>query len=187
MNEPADPRSTAANRLGALALAVNDLVVDAVRGTPGHNPNDVSALIVVDTTPGVSIGRLARVLRLTHSGAVRLVDRLEAAGHVDRVQGDDGRTVRLRTTDAGRDHLAEVLGARHTTLGDLVEDLGDDEIDLLDRLASRLLARTSTDVDRAHAICRLCETRVCVPYDCPVEAGCAAHLAAQPGPADDDA
>ena len=51
--------------------------------------------------PDPSIDLLRQVLGITHSGAVRLVDRLERAGHVRRVPGSGRRTTAIRLTAAG--------------------------------------------------------------------------------------
>src|SRR5262245_282193 len=52
---------------------------------------------------GQSVNSLALVLGMSHAGTVRLVDRLQADGLVERRRGaEDGREVRLVATRAGR-------------------------------------------------------------------------------------
>ena len=77
----------AANVLGALALVLTDRMSDANEDVTGQAVTDgiaLSALVHV-LPPDPSIDLLRQVLGITHSGAVRLVDRLEQSGHVRRV------------------------------------------------------------------------------------------------------
>jgi MarR family transcriptional regulator, negative regulator of the multidrug operon emrRAB len=60
--------------------------------------------------PGQSVGALARTLGLTHSGAVRLADRLVAAGLACRVSAGPGQTLALHLTESGRLAAARLLG-----------------------------------------------------------------------------
>src|SRR5687768_6517652 len=86
-------RNRDANVLGAFSVAVTD----RVRADSGG-----SALLALHTwLAGASIDRLARVLELSHSGTVRLVDRLAAAGLLERLGGPDGRAVALQLTERG--------------------------------------------------------------------------------------
>ena len=93
------------NLLGALALALTDRVTDAIaREHGGLSHRDAEALSTLrNITDSPSIDVLARVLGLTHSGTVRLVDRLGALGLVSRARillltTVGRRTGRKRTT-----------------------------------------------------------------------------------------
>ena len=92
-----DP-ARAANVLGALALVLTDRITDAVQDAAAQAETGAVALSALRHVlpPEPSIDLLRQVLGLTHSGTVRLVDRLEAAGQVRRGSGRDGRTRTVR-------------------------------------------------------------------------------------------
>ncbi len=79
-----DPSDRLINLLGALATGVADRVRGAALDGTTFGGETAAALVVVGHTPGLSINQLGRVLRLSHPGTVRLVDRLANAGHVAR-------------------------------------------------------------------------------------------------------
>ena len=82
------------NVFGAVALAVVDRVSDAVATSTDQSESAavaLSALHFLIERP--SIDTLRRVLGLSSSGAVRLVDRLVASGYVERREGDDADRV----------------------------------------------------------------------------------------------
>ena len=66
------------NLLCALALGITDLVTDAVEGGAKHGAMAPAALATIGSSPGESIYLLNRTLKLSHSGTVRLIDKLEA-------------------------------------------------------------------------------------------------------------
>ena len=90
-----------ANLLGTLSLAVAGRVEAAVASPLG--PSAPAALAALEGyLGGEPIDALAQTLGLTHSGAVRLVDRLCEAGLAERRRGGDARTVAVALTPAGR-------------------------------------------------------------------------------------
>src|SRR5882757_6429560 len=107
-----------ANLLGALSLAVSDRMSDAISAAaeqserPGSETaaEALSALHHFLARP--SIDRLRTVLGLTSSGTVRLVDRLEQAGYVERRPGEDGRTTVVTLTAVGERMARRVSDAR---------------------------------------------------------------------------
>ena len=77
------------NLVGALATGLTDAVNDGVTEVTGLDPAASTALIaLLDFLPGGSVRRLSQVVGLTHSGAVRLLDRLVDAGLVARTTGN---------------------------------------------------------------------------------------------------
>src|SRR3954468_3875225 len=69
------------NVLGALATAIDDGVTAAIEEATGLTGAAPAALIALhDLLAGRSVDDLRRAVDLTHSGAVRLVDRLPAPG-----------------------------------------------------------------------------------------------------------
>jgi len=155
-----------------LALAVTDRMTEAAAAAGGHAqsaPAALSALHHLLDHP--SIDQLAQVLGLTHSGTVRLVDRLEGDGHVRRLPGPDGRSLALSLTASGRRAATRVAAARTQTLEQALAALHPAERDTLDRLVGRLLVTMMRGPGATRWICRLCDTDACERSTggCPLE------------------
>ena len=103
-----------ANLLGALALTLSDRAAAAVQAEAGLASSDAAALVTLrNYAEGEPLALLGRALALSHPGVVRLADRLQARGLVERHRGDrDGRAVALRLTAAGRRAADAALAAR---------------------------------------------------------------------------
>lgn len=162
------------HRLCALVTGLDDRVRDAVEAASGFTGVAPDALATIGHAPGLRVEDLASMLRVSHSGAVRTVDRLVAAGLVERrPSAGDRRTVELWLTPAGGRARRRVLDARNGVLGDTVGVLapGDRETlaGLVDRVLTGLAARAGDD----HSLCRLCDPDDCTS-GCPVEAGAGA-------------
>lgn len=169
-----------ANLLGTLATALSGRIAGAA-ARAGLSESAAAAVAVVGFYPGrETIEALSRVLRLSHSGTVRLVDRLVADGLMERRRGEDGRSVALVLTAEGSAAKARLLAARREAIGAALGGLGPLEAEALTVLTERLLAALTTDADEADHICRLCDEAVCPAETCPVE--CALN-ARQEGPA----
>src|SRR3954464_1515839 len=101
------------NLLAALALGLHDDTTRALETATGLNGSGPVALLALDEfLGGANVGRLADVLGLTHSGAVRLVALLEGKGLVERWTGEDRRSVEVRLTSAGRRRASRARAAR---------------------------------------------------------------------------
>jgi MarR family transcriptional regulator, negative regulator of the multidrug operon emrRAB len=159
--------------LGALALAVSDGIREATEGqADGLARSEPAALATLAHYPGQSVGTMARTLGLTHSGAVRLADRLVAAGWARRVSAGPGRTLALYLTESGRLEASRVVARRQDFVERLMNALQPDQAAALERLAARLLAALVTDRASAHRLCRLCDEPLCER-----DAGCPVDLA----------
>jgi len=126
----------AANVLGALSLAIADHMRQVVDDAAGARSSAPAALAALDGfLDGGSIDQLRDVVGLTSSGAVRLVDRLEHDGYVERGRGVDGRSVALHLTAEGRTVAAAVRRARTAVLDGVLAHRRvqqADEIELVD-------------------------------------------------------
>jgi DNA-binding MarR family transcriptional regulator len=158
------------NLLGALALAVADRLGAEVEEAAEHGAAAPAALVAVASwLRGGSVDQLRAVVGLSHSGAVRLVDRLQAAGLVERHAASDGRAVALVPTPTGEAVAARVAARRRAAMGDLLAALSEQERSLLTPLLERLLAGVVAAGAAPGRICRLCEVDVCGhPDRCPV-------------------
>jgi MarR family transcriptional repressor of emrRAB len=160
-----------ANLLGSLSLTVAGRMESAVASPLG--PSAPAALSALDGyLGGEPIDALRQALGLTHSGAVRLVDRLAAAGLAERRPGPDARSVSVALTPAGQVAAAEVRTAREAALEDALAALTPAERAALTDLHEKLLAGLTGGADRATArrLCRLCDVEACGHHrgTCPV-------------------
>jgi DNA-binding MarR family transcriptional regulator len=157
-----------------VARDVHAAMVASASG-PGGRAATLSALAAFAS--GSPIDRLAGALGLSHSRAVRLVDELEADGHVTRSRGTaDRRTVQVTLTDSGRALAREIATARLSVLGAEVAALDPADRVALDRICATLLARRIDSLRAAERTCRLCEPHACGhPHGCPVTHAADAH------------
>lgn len=165
------PDERLANVLGAFALAVSDELEAATAQAAGHTGAGPAALVALsDLLAGRSVDELRRAVGLTHSGGVRVVDRLVGEGLAERRPGPDGRTVALALTPAGRRLAGDVRHARQASLRRVVEVLDDGEqaelSAILDKLVAgavgrRLEARAAGATPPGGWLCRLCDTVAC--------------------------
>ena len=142
---------------------------------PGGRAAAVAALAAFAS--GSPIDRLAGALGLSHSRVVRLMDQLEADGHVTRTRGTaDRRTVHVTLTDSGRALAAAIATARMSVLRTEVDALDGADRAALDRICATLLSRRIVSLRAAERTCRLCEPHACGhPRGCPVTAAADAH------------
>jgi len=171
----------AANALGALSLVVTDRMNTAVEAVTGLGPSAPAALSALhEFLDGASVTQLSSVLGLTHSGTVRLVDRLGVEGLVERVGAKDGRTVSVVLTQTGRRMAARIGQARETSLASALSALTSEEVDnlaaALDTMLTAItLARAKERSAHSHNrpqpwLCRLCNFAACGRSEghCPV-------------------
>jgi MarR family transcriptional repressor of emrRAB len=155
------------NLIGAFALAAGDAMRRAAEAEVGQAGAAAGALVTVGAYPGRSIEQLRGPLGLSQPGAVRLVERLEASGWVER-RASPGRASALHLTAAGEAVVERVLAARAAALEALLEPLTDEQRAAMAAAGERLLAAATTDRAALERFCRLCERAVCTA--CPVAA-----------------
>jgi DNA-binding MarR family transcriptional regulator len=151
-----------ANLLGALSLAVTDRANEAFAEQDELTDTAAAALTALDQfLDGPGVERLAQVVGLTSSGAVRLVGRLQEAGYVKREAGRDARISRVRLTAAGRRAARRVAAARAGVLEGALHDLTRDERAVLDGLLARALIRMMRGPGATKWMCRMCDMGAC--------------------------
>jgi MarR family transcriptional regulator, negative regulator of the multidrug operon emrRAB len=181
MTRTPSSRQHTANVLGALSLVVADRMNTAIEAIAALGPSAPAALAAMhEFIDGGSVTQLSSVLGLTHSGTVRLVDRLAAEGLVERVGAEDGRAVSVVLTGRGRDMAAQVLRTREQSLASALAGLSPDEVDSLAAALDTMLTtvtharaeeRSARTNDRPQPwLCRLCDFAACgrSEGDCPV-------------------
>lgn len=155
------------NIVGALSLAISDAIHQGTQQEAPEVGPAAAALALLGHEPGMSIERLRRALRLSHPGAVRLVDRLVSQGVVERRPAEtDRRTVALYLTCEGNTSCAALLAVRHERIARALEVLDPDEREILGRITEKLLRSVVQDLDQAYSVCRLCDPASCT--NCPV-------------------
>lgn len=160
-------------------MGLRDLITHSAAEVTGLHGEGAAAIVTVGSRPGRSIEHLRRSIGLSHSGSVRLVDRLEERGLVVRVAADAGREIHLHLTGEGAAVFRRVLDARRALLQEALAPIERDERELLERSLERLLAGLPRSRTDAWQICRLCEHDVCRGDTCPV------GVAASAGDAED--
>jgi DNA-binding MarR family transcriptional regulator len=145
-----------ANLLGALGVVLADLLEDAAALAGG--PTAAAALVALDgRAAGGTIDALAGVVGLSHSGTVRLVDRLQRDGLLERRRGADQRSAALVLTPRGRRAARRVLSRREANLQSTLALLTDDQRAALTAIAERVLG----DREDERRVCRLCDLAAC--------------------------
>lgn len=181
MPQTESSRQHAANVLGALSLVVADRMNTAVEAIATIGSSAPAALAAMhEFLDGGSVTQLSSVLGLTHSGTVRLVDRLATEGLVERVGAQDGRAVSVVLTRHGRSTAERILHTREQSLASALSALSPNEIDNLataldTMLTTVTLARAEERSTRPNHrpqpwLCRLCDFAACGRSEgnCPV-------------------
>jgi DNA-binding MarR family transcriptional regulator len=147
MSEPIDPRDPRL-RAWAAFLRAHARIVRALeqelQDEQGMALTDYDVLVQLATTAGrrLRMSELADRLLLSRSGATRLVDRLVAAGLVERVTCDDDRRGQWASlTDAGYERLRSASPTHLRGVSEhFIDRLNDGEIAALERALERLSA-----------------------------------------------
>lgn len=154
------------NLLGACALAITDRLGARLRDMLGRSGETAPAIVVLGYAPGLSVEILRQVLDLSHPGTVRLIDRLEEDGLVERRKAVDGRAVALHLTPKGTKLRGQLMERRLDTLETALAGLTADERHSLGHLLAKVLANLPETEMAKHRICRLCAVRLC--SKCPI-------------------
>jgi MarR family transcriptional repressor of emrRAB len=172
------------NLLAALALGLHDDSTRALEEAAQLTGSGPTALLALDEfLGGANVRRLADVLGLTHSGAVRLVALLENEGLVERWAGEDRRNVEVRLTGAGRRRAARARAARDEVVRRVLAGVDVADVAVLERIMGDLVGAGVQERMRGRAEgrarawwCRTCDFGACGRPDgrCPAQTTAAA-------------
>jgi DNA-binding MarR family transcriptional regulator len=157
------------NQLGALGIALGDSMDQAFDEACAVGDSAPAAVILIHENPDTRIEALARYLGLSHSGTVRLVDRLVDAGWVARETCDDKRAVVLVLTKAGTKVAERLLDGRRKSLGKALQGISAADRRVLERLVPHMLNNLVEDKTAADHVCRYCDTKACEREGCPID------------------
>ena len=160
----------ASNLLGTLSTTIATIIDRQVADIGDLGISAATALVTIRNHPDDSIETLSHILQLTHSGVVRLVNRLEDDKLVKRYKrAQDARSVTIRLTIKGQKQAGEILKARASITLSVLETLSDTQQAALIPILEIALKNLTEDSNSARQICRLCDEDVCRPQGCPVE------------------
>lgn len=156
------------NLLGALAIGVSDRIRLAVAENTSLGGEAAAALIVIGHAPGLSIDQLGKVLKLSHPGTVRVVDRLVAAGLAERKPAaSDRRALALQLTPAGEAARTGVLEGRRAAIAAVLGHVSPEDYPALEQLVEKMLVSLPCDATSAMNVCRFCNQHACP--NCPMD------------------
>ena len=137
---PAAPRADVAafERLTQALVGITVQSLDALEGAV--TVVQFRLLRTLDALGRVSCTSLATALGTAASSVTRLVDKLEAAGYVERGAHAHSRTiVTVEVTEAGREVVAAVLARRHALLEEVLDAMAPEERDRAAAAAGRFV------------------------------------------------
>lgn len=158
------------NLIGVFATTVSTAIASKVSTLGGRSLNHEAALVAIHNHPDETIDVLSKVLALTHSGAVRLINALEQEGLVARHKStQDSRAIVLRVTQHGSERVKDILQKRAIATLKVIEHLSDDQKQNFAKLLEMVMENLTDKKIEARRVCRLCDEGVCRKLGCPVE------------------
>jgi DNA-binding MarR family transcriptional regulator len=145
------------NKVAALALAIADAILAK---SDDLAPTAVAALVTIRDRDPLSIGEIAHVVGLTHSAAVRLVDRLEKDWLVRR-QRRVGREVMVEITARGRRRAQQLQENRFAAVAGFLAELDPEEQGELNVLVTKIIRKTGSGGLVVEQFCRMCRRNGC--------------------------
>lgn len=162
------PSDRLINVFGALAQGVSDEMRDAMSKRFPAGGKTAEALSLIGHEPGMSIDQIGKALRLSHAGAVRVVERLLAQKFVSKSpSAGDRRVVHVCLTAIGKAERKALLSLRSTAITGLLAAVAEKDLAALERISEIILVSLAHDVVIARRTCRFCNADKCTR--CPTE------------------
>ncbi len=118
--------ATLANRLRPVLLRIARELRREIHSL-GVTGGQVSLLIQIKRTPGITASELAERERISAAGMSGHIARLEAATLIERARATDRRRIGLTLTDAGDKVLTKVRKRRTAWLAEHLKELADED------------------------------------------------------------
>ena len=158
------------NLLGAFATTLSNSIEREVSILDGNSLNHESALVAIYNHPNTTINTLSKILELTHSGAVRLINTLEEKKLVKRHKSlSDARSIVLHITEAGSKRVQLILNCREKATLKTIAVLSETQKENLLNILEASMSNVTNEKLEARRICKLCNEGVCRKLICPVE------------------
>jgi len=158
-----------ANLLHAMSTAIADQQLLTMTSESGLGPSAVAAVLTLGQHEPQNVSDLASVTGLSHSATVRLVDRLESDGLVQRSKEKQGRMVSITLTLKGQAEYERARDLQSEFICHLVAFLSPKDQKKLEEITTLILSRLTTSAAARDHICRFCDEGVCDQKRCPVE------------------
>lgn len=159
------------NLLGTVALGLTDAMLGDAGSANDVDSTAAAALVtMLDLARSPSVQRLSQMVGISHSGAVRLVNRLVDAGLVERSPGPDARTLTVSLTRPGRTLARRIRAARRAAIEASLSGLTEShrsqltticEVLVANLTAARLATRRAGQLPSGGALCRMCDPVAC--------------------------
>ncbi|OYT97703.1 MAG: hypothetical protein CFE49_00395 [Pseudomonas sp. PGPPP3] len=157
------------NQIAAFARKLDSCVNSELRKKFDRPMSDLTALISIRNCNSFNIGWLSNVLELSHSAAVRVVDRLEGDGLLERQAKDNKKQVGLHISQKGIFLSDEILSLRGSIVAKLLSPLESQQLDGLADCARTVIAANVDQELDAYKTCALCDEEGC-GINCPTAA-----------------
>ena len=154
--------------LGTLSILITDRVAASFRDL-GVSLTDAATLLCIHEHPGVNIWHVAQTADISHSAAVRSVDRLVERALVDRlVSPTDQRAAELTCTSSGESLSRELFAARREAARTSLERLNSEQRASFTGFIDLMLEGLAERRSEAWRLCRFCDRSICPIPACPI-------------------
>lgn len=154
--------------LGTLSILIADRVATSFR-EHGVSLTEAATLLCIHEHPRVNIGHVAQTADISHSAAVRSVDRLVERKLVDRwVSPADQRAVELACTASGKALSRKLFLARREAASASMERLNFEEREVFTKFVDLMLEGIAERRSEAWRLCRFCDRSICPIPACPI-------------------
>ena len=125
------------SRTRLLGRVITSIYDDALREV-GLTASQLTILVALEHTGGVSPGALCDALKLDKSTLSRNVDRMQRNGWIRKQSGADARSHKLELTDTGRSKLASAIPHWREAQAAAEAELGKAGMETLTRVSKRI-------------------------------------------------
>jgi len=138
--------TTVVHIVSAFSLGLSTALLSDTQEQEGEDGPAAAAIVIVGSDPGLTIEGLRPALHLTHSGTVRLINRLVERGFLERKQCEtDRRAVNLYLTNEGRLKRSDILAIRHRRVTQTLAALTLEEREIFGQLTDKVLQKLLKD------------------------------------------
>ncbi|MCF6411507.1 MarR family winged helix-turn-helix transcriptional regulator [Pseudalkalibacillus salsuginis] len=157
------------NLLNAFATILTDKTQGLSKNELLLGDNVMPALVTIYHYPYQSVDFLSRALSLSHSGTVRLVNKIVEKEMIAKQKGEDHRNIQLVVTTKGEEQIQQFFEKREVLFKHGIDMLNDEEKKWLESILEKILSTQANHLEQTRVICRLCNADACLHNnDCPV-------------------